>query len=88
MEIIKKTNVIIRTARKLIIYQPASAEKIRRRQCGGQMMQAQTSADFYAVSSRKIYRFIEREEIHFVETLANKIYICPISIKKVLEING
>ncbi len=85
MAIIRKTNVLIKTARKFIIHQPAAAEKIWCEQCGEQMIQAQTSADLFGISSRKIYRLIEREEIHFVETLANEIYVCPISIRKVLE---
>ncbi|MDQ2746313.1 MAG: hypothetical protein M3T96_03530 [Acidobacteriota bacterium] len=85
MAIIRKTNVLIKTARKFIIYQSAAAEQIRCEQCGEQMMQAQTSADLFGISSRKIYRLIEHGEIHFVETLANKIYVCPVSIKKASE---
>lgn len=85
MEIIRKTTVLIKTARKFIVHQPESVEQIYCEHCKTQMMRTQQSADLFGISSRKIYCLIEREEIHFVETLANEIYVCPISIKKVLE---
>ena len=85
MEIIRKTNVLIKTARKFVVHQSETIERIWCGQCDGHMVRAQMSADLFGVSSREIYRLIEREEIHFVETQANEIYVCPISIKNILE---
>ena len=86
MKIIRKTNIFIKTERKLIIRKETANEIICCEQCAEQMLAAQVSADFFGVSSRKIYRLIDRDQIHFVETEANEIYVCPVSIKKILEL--
>lgn len=43
-------------------------------------MPAQAFADFFGASLRAIFRFIEADEIHFVETERNEIYVCPTSV--------
>lgn len=85
MEIIKRTNIFVKTERRLVIQNQPVDETVECRQCPGQMIAPGAAASFFGVSRRAIYRFIEREEIHFIETETNEIYVCPISIKDVLE---
>lgn len=86
MKIIRKTNVFIKTKRKFIVGNESPPEFICCEECAEQMIAAQASADFFGVSSRKIYRLIDKDKIHFVETETNKIYVCPVSIKKILDL--
>jgi len=51
------------------------------------MIPAQISADYFGVSSRIIYRFIEQQRIHFVENKISEIHICIASAKEALELN-
>ncbi len=85
MKIIRRTNIFIKTKRKFIVSNQTLPEIICCEECVEQMITAQASADFFGVSSRKIYHLIDKEKIHFVETEANQIYVCPASVKKILE---
>jgi hypothetical protein len=87
MKITRKTNVFVKTERKIIVRGGSSKDFVCCADCAEQMLPAQTSADFFGISSREIYRFIESGKIHFVETEANEIYVCPVSVRRVLELN-
>jgi len=79
-------NILIKNERRLIVHRQSSNSTVFCDQCSEQMLPAQTSADFFGVSSREVYRLIESRQIHFIETAANEIYVCPESIKKVLNL--
>jgi len=49
------------------------------------MIPAQITHKFFGVSSRIVYRLIETGSIHFVETEAHEIYVCPVSVERVLK---
>ena len=86
MKITRKTNILIETQRQFVVRRESADEPMRCEPCDQPMFSVQTAADFFAVSSRTIYRLIESESIHFVETERNEIYVCPISIKQILEL--
>lgn len=86
MKITRKTNVFVKTVRKFIVHRRETEEPIFCSVCDEEMMSAQATADFFNVSSRNIYRFIEVDKIHFIETAANEIYVCPTSVGKMLEL--
>lgn len=83
MEIIKKTSILVKTRRRFVISGLPPNEIIHCEQCAEQMIPAQASADFFGVSSRVIYRLIEQENIHYLET--KEIYVCPASIADALK---
>lgn len=85
MRITRRTNIFVKTERKIVVGQQAADKLICCGQCAEPMIQAQTSANYSGVSSRTIYRLIETEKIHFVETKANEIYVCPASVERALE---
>lgn len=84
MRITRKTNVFIKTERKFVVRQTEN-EPICCEQCAEPMIPAQISADIFGISSRTIYRLVESEKIHFVETEANEIYVCPVSVERALK---
>jgi len=86
MKITRKTNISFFTERKIIASSPPAAnEVIYCRDCAAEMIPAQISADFFGFSSRVIYRLIEADKIHFLETEGNEIYICLVSTAEVLR---
>lgn len=85
MRITRKTNVFVKTERRFLVQRQPADEQISCGQCDRQMLPAQMSADFFGVSSRTIYRFIETGKIHFVETETNETYVCPTSVERALE---
>ena len=84
MEIIKKTHILVKKSKEFAVRQTSSAEQILCRQCGFLILTAQKAADLCAVSTRLIYRLIEAESVHFIETGANEIYVCPVCVKWIL----
>ena len=86
MRITRKTNILIKTERRFVVKSPTTDEPIICEQCCEPMISAQLSADFFGFSNRVIYRLIETEDIHFVESENNVVYVCPVSIKQILEI--
>ena len=86
MKITRQTNISVITERKFIVRRESANRLVRCEPCDQPMLAAQTAADFFAVSSRILYRLIEANSIHFTETEANEIYVCPISIKRILEL--
>ena len=85
MEIIKKTNILVLTKKKIVVRQTPPAEPLLCRQCGVLLLTVQKAADLFEVGTRLIYRLIESESIHFIENETNEIYVCPASIKEILR---
>jgi hypothetical protein len=85
MKITRKTNVFVKTVRKFIVHRQETDETVFCDRCNEEMISAQEAANFFGVSSRRIYRSIESEKIHFAETAHNEIYVCLISIKQILN---
>lgn len=76
MQIVRKSNILIKTERKLVVHQFGSEAQIRCEQCGEQMITAQAAAVLLGIGIRDIYRLIENGKFHFVET-ENKIgFLC------------
>ena len=85
MEITRKTNIVVKTARRFIIKHEVGNETILCERCGEPMIAAQAAAQLFVVSSRMIYRLVERGAAHFVEAERSELYVCPSSVKAALE---
>jgi hypothetical protein len=77
MEIIRKTNVLIKTTRKLVIHSSGRREPVWCEQCAEQMITAQEAAEISGLGGRKIFRLIEGGNIHFIE-MGSETYVCPV----------
>lgn len=80
MEITRTTDILVETKRKFIIRHPPTDAQILCERCAGQMITAEATAVLFAVSRRVVYRLIENEAIHFFETEAGAIFVCPQSL--------
>jgi hypothetical protein len=49
------------------------------------MITADEAAQLSFISSRLIYRLVEADELHYVETPENRLLICMDSLKQLLE---
>lgn len=87
MQITRKTNILIATKRRFVVRQAAN-ERILCERCNEPMIRAQAAADFFGVSSRTIYRFIEQADVHFTETDVNQLYVRPISTGEAFQIQS
>lgn len=77
MEIKRKTNILVKTERKLVVQMDETGEQPGCENCAEQMFTAQSAAVFFGISTREIYRLIETGKIRFIETESKIIYICP-----------
>jgi len=84
MEIIRKTDILVKTKRRFIISQPETCEQIFCSFCPGQMISAEASAVLFKLSRRAVYRMIETERIHFTESENGLLFICPDSFAEIL----
>lgn len=86
MKITRKINISVITEKKVLVSSPTvDNETIYCEQCAAEMIPAHISADFFGFSSRVIYRLIEADKVHFLETERNEIYVCPVSVAEVLQ---
>lgn len=82
MRIIRKTNILVKTERKLTAYrQTLNDETILCPQCGEKMFDARSAAEFLDTSVREVYRLVEAGKLHFYETDEKTGYLCLKSIR-------
>lgn len=84
MEIKRKTEIIVETNRRFVIHQPESAEQVFCPRCAESMLTAEQTAAYFKVSRRDVYRLIENHTVHFTETEAGILLVCPNSLTEIL----
>jgi hypothetical protein len=78
MEIIRKTEMVVETRRRIIVTQPEEAgEQIFCHECAELMITAEALAVLQNVSRREIYRTVETGALHFAETESGILFVCP-----------
>ena len=85
MEIKRKTEIFVETSRRFVIHGPESAEQIVCRECGEPMLAAEQAAALFDIGRRTVYQIIENATIHFVETEAGVLLVCPDSLSRILQ---
>lgn len=75
MEIIRKTNVLIKTQKRLIVRHPEGVEEVWCDKCAERMVTARQAAVLNGTGDRAIFRLIENGGIHFVE-MGPETYVC------------
>jgi excisionase family DNA binding protein len=80
----KRPEITIETYERLIIKQGINRE-IACERCGQveQMLKPEEAATLLAVSTRTIYRWIESDRLHFVETQDRLLLICHRSLLQI-----
>jgi hypothetical protein len=83
----RRTEITIETERLLIIHRRKPPARAWCPSCDVevQMITADEAAQLSFISSRLIYRLVEADELHYVETPENRLLICMDSLKQLLE---
>ena len=78
----KKTEITIETHQVKVIRRSRRAERAWCAACGAmvQMVTAEQSALLAGVTTRAIYRWVEEGRLHFTETEAGGLLVCPGSL--------
>lgn len=76
MEIIKRTNIVVKTARRFVVRRAETDEPVQCGQCGGQMTDTRNLDGILDVSLREVFRLVEADKIHFYESAERIGFIC------------
>jgi len=81
----KRTEITVKTHRLLVVNRQNSRFVARCEKCGEmvEMVVPDEAAAVVGISSRDIYRAIESEEIHFIETA--QVFVCHKSLLEVFN---
>lgn len=83
MEIKRKTEIFVETNRRFVIHQQEPAEQIFCPQCAEPMLTAEQTAALFETSRRDMYRLVENSTVHFTETEAGILLVCPSSLAQI-----
>lgn len=80
MEIKRTTEIVVEKTRRFRIRQPETDETIACPACGELMLAAEICAVLFRVKCRMIYRIVEANQAHFLETETGAMFVCPQSL--------
>lgn len=80
MEIKRKFEGLVATNRRYIIRQSPSGGQIPCAECGEPMLATEQAGELFGIKQRRIFRIIEAEAAHFIETEASKVLVCLTSL--------
>jgi len=83
----RRTEIIVRTDRVLIVQRKNGSRLVWCRQCAEQiwMLTPEAAAVLVGVSTRAIYHWMETDEIHFSDPPGGPLLVCPRSLNRALE---
>lgn len=81
MKRIRRLEIVVETKRRLTLRKPGPSPAIRCEQCSGALVLAEDAVAVTGLSSRTIHRMVETGEVHFAETPAGALLVCPDSFR-------
>jgi len=87
MEIKRTTEILIETERRFVVHHPEHAEQIVCAHCAELMLTAEQTAIVFKISHRAVYQLVEQGTLHFVETEAGVLFVCPRSLADIFGAN-
>ena len=84
----RRTEITIETERLLIIRSRKTSAQAWCTSCGRQvqMITIDEAAQESKVSSRLVYRLVEADQLHFIETTDKRVLICVNSLHQMMEV--
>lgn len=84
----RRTEITIETERLLIIRSRKTSAQAWCTSCDRQvhMITIDEAAQVAKVSSRLVYRLVEADELHFIETTDKRLLICVNSLHQLMEV--
>jgi hypothetical protein len=73
----RRLELVVETERRVTLRRFGPLPVARCAQCSGPMVYAEQAAAATGLSSRAIHRLVETGEVHFAETAAGQLLICP-----------
>lgn len=83
----RRTEITIETERVLVISKRNTSALAWCSACGSQeqMITPEVAAKTISLSTRAVYRLIESDQLHFIETHDNRLWICVNSLNRIIE---
>ena len=86
MEIKRTTEIVVEKKRRFVVRQQEHPEQVFCSSCSESMLTAEQAAAVFAVSRRAVYQMVENGTVHFTETGAGVLFICPGSLADICNI--
>lgn len=86
MEIKRTTEIVVETERRFVIHQTAHTEQIACPDCSELMVTAEQAAGVFDISHRAVFQLVEHGMVHFAETQAGVLFVCPQSLSAICSI--
>jgi len=77
----RRVEIVVETRRVVTIRKPASSPLPPCGLCSGPLVPAEVAVTVAGLSSRAIHRLVETGEVHFAETPAGALLVCPNSFR-------
>jgi hypothetical protein len=73
----RRLEIVVETKRRFTLRKSGPPHMVRCKHCSGPLVSAEEAVAITGLSSRTIHRLVETAEIHFMETPAGALLICP-----------
>jgi hypothetical protein len=77
----RRVEIVVETRRVVTIRKPAPSRAPPCEFCSGPLLPAEVAVTVTGLSSRAIHRLVEAGEVHFAETPAGALLVCPNSFE-------
>lgn len=77
----RRVEVVIETKRRVMFGKPGATPVPPCELCSGMLVPAELAVAMTGLSSRAIHRLVEAGQIHFAETPAGALLVCPDSFR-------
>ena len=69
--------IVVETTRRITLRKPGATPATPCELCAGPLLPAELAVTLTGLSSRAIHRLVEAGEVHFAETPAGALLVCP-----------
>ena len=73
----KRLEIVVETTRRVTLRRPGAEPAARCGQCSELLVPTEAAVAVTGLSSRAIHRLVEAGEVHFAETPAGALLVCP-----------
>lgn len=87
MEIKRSIEISVEKTRRFAIRQPETDETISCPACNELMLTAEAAAVLFKTKCRRVYQIVEANAVHFLETEAGAMFVCPSSLDRAIGNN-
>ena len=75
----RRVEIVVETTRRVTLGRPGPVPATLCESCAGPLVPAEVAVAVTGLSSRTIHRLVEAGQVHFAETPAGALLVCPTS---------